>query len=34
MPNEAVETDPSLRVDLLVATDDLDDAKRLLGLVL
>jgi hypothetical protein len=34
MPNEAVETDPSLRVDLLVASDDLDDAKRLLGLVL
>lgn len=34
MPNEAVETDPSLRVDLLVASDDLDDARRLLGLVL
>lgn len=34
MPNEGLETDPSMRVDLLVWSEDLDDARRLLGLVL
>ena len=34
MPSADLETDPTLRVDLLVPGEDLDDARRLLGLVL
>jgi hypothetical protein len=34
MPNEGVETDPSMKVDLSVPSEDLDEARRLLGLVL
>jgi hypothetical protein len=34
IPSEALETDPSVKVDLLVPSDDLDEARRLLGLVL
>jgi hypothetical protein len=34
MPGADLETDPTLKVDLLVSGEDLDDARRLLGLVL
>lgn len=34
MPNEGPETDPSMKVDLSVPSEDLDEARRLLGLVL
>jgi hypothetical protein len=34
MPNEGPETDPSMKVDLSVPSEDLEDARRLLGLVL
>ena len=34
IPSEALETDPSVKVDLLVPSEDLDEARRLLGLVL
>jgi hypothetical protein len=34
IPNEGLETDPSMKVDLSVPSEDLDEARRLLGLVL
>jgi hypothetical protein len=34
MPNEGPETDASMKVDLSVPSEDLEDARRLLGLVL
>jgi len=34
MPHEGLETDPSMKVDLSVPSEDLDEARRLLGLVL
>jgi hypothetical protein len=34
MPNEGFEADPSMKVDLSVPSEDLEEARRLLGLVL